>query len=167
MVVAMLLALFPTLYGGALFPLLRLYFAAPLVVWLYYRLNQMGALWVSLAVGALLDLLSSGHGFGTYALVYCVTTLFVYRAKPRFYQWGWTTLPILTWLFSIVATLLQAVLFTLAGSGGLLTPMWAATDLLLFPLADAVWAFVAFTLPLRLLQLRRRVDRPVRLARPQ
>lgn len=160
------IALLPTLFASALFPSLRLLYAVPFLVWLYYSLPLSKALWASFGIGLLLDLLSSSHSFGTFALIYCATTSVVYRLKPRFYAHRWTTLPILTWTFALISTLFQVALFALTGRSGGLSLPWIFTDLLLFPLADALWALVGLSLPLHLLQLRRKVEQPIRLSRP-
>jgi hypothetical protein len=166
-VAALLLTLLPTLFGQALFPSARITFLAPLLAWLYYRLPMQGALWASFGAGLLLDLLSSDYRLGIFALTYTSTTLLLYTQKRHFYAQRWSTLPILTWLFSLVATLIQVTLLAIVDEGLRITWRWAISDLMVYPLLDGLWAFIGFTLPLKLIQWRRPVRRTYRLKRPK
>lgn len=166
-VALLLLALLPTLFAPALFPAIRLLFLAPAIVWLYYKLPFQGALWTSFSAGLLIDLLSSDYRFGMIALTYTATTALLYRQKRHFYAQGWSTLPILTWLFALLSTTLQVVLLAMIDEGLPIGWRWAATDLLLLPIADSCWALLGFALPLKLLQWRPTRRRTYQAKRPK
>lgn len=166
-VATLLLILLPTLFGQALLPSARLLFLAPPLVWLYYRLPLQGALWASFGAGLLMDLLSSDYRLGILALTYTSTTLLLYAQKRHFYAQGWSTLPILTWLFSLLSTGIQVILLAMVDKELPITWRWGITDLLIFPFLDGLWALVGFALPLKLVQWRRPVRRVYRLKRPK
>ncbi len=116
------------------FPLF--YFAPPLLLALYsYPLSR--SLWIALASGLWIDLLSGGSPLGFYPTLYILSLMAIYPLKKYFFLEKWTTLPLLTFLFSLLVTSLHTC-FT--------TPYpisldWLVTDFLLMPLADAVYAF--------------------------
>ena len=58
-----------------------------------------------------------------------------------------TTLPIMTFLFSSISTLIQALVLAGFGQRLLVNKEWVLTDLLLLPAQDALFAFIVFIFP--------------------
>ncbi len=147
-------AIMPTLYAP--YPV---NFLAPLIVFLYYRLPYDLSLWASCGAGLLMDILATDGHFGIYALSYTITTALLYHRKKHFFEESLVSLPALTASFSALSTL-----FLGAGKWSLL---WILTDVLILPLIDGAWAFVAFTIPLWLIFRGPRIQRPYRMPRPK
>ena len=119
-----------------------------------FKTRRLTALWISLLCGSILDLLAANTRFGLYAFNTCLTTWILYRQKRNFFEDSLSTIPLMTLFFSITSTLLQVVLLYTLDRGIAISWMWAVTDLLVLPLADAAYALLFFTLPLALLGQR-------------
>lgn len=130
------------------FPHWHLFWFAPALVLAFYHRSKRGCLWLALMTGCLIDLLSANTRFGLQAINYCLAAWLLYPTKFHFFEENPTTLPTLTWLFSLLSTLLQAVLLAVFGSSLVLTWNWVKLDLIIMPLYDALYAGLAFTLPL-------------------
>lgn len=135
-------ALLPALIIPSLWPSLRLSFFAPFLVLVLYQHPLVNALWYSVASGLALDLLSSHPRLGLHALCYCLTIGLLVRFKTYLFIDKLTTIPAMTFLFSVISTLLQMFLLNLLGKGISPSWPWAATDLVLWPLVDSVYAFL-------------------------
>lgn len=94
-----------------------------------------------------MDLLSSQQHLGLYALNYCLTLWMIYPQKRNFFEDRLSTLPVMTYLFSFLSTLIHLLLLDSFEKSLSLSWIWVGTDLLLMPLADAFYAFIWFTLP--------------------
>lgn len=117
------------------FPLF--YFAQPLLLALYcYPLSR--ALWLALACGLWTDLLSGGSLLGFYAMLYILSLTTLHPLKKYFFLEKWTTLPLLTFLFSLLVTSLHTCIIPPYS----INVDWIITDFLLMPLADAGYTFV-------------------------
>jgi hypothetical protein len=97
--------------------------------------------------GLCIDLLSSQMPLGFFSLNYVLTVEFLYPYKKHYFQENLTTLPILTWAFAIISTLLQVVLFYCFGHAITLNWHWFKNDLVQMPLWDALYAFLCFAFP--------------------
>jgi rod shape-determining protein MreD len=139
--------LIPLLCFPALFPGWRLMFFAPFLVILYYQKSFITCLWISLACGLLLDLLSSHERIGLNAADYCLTTFILYKQRRHFFADSLSTLPLMTLFFSFISTLLQLCLIYVFQNKVNISWQWAFTDLVAFPVLDATYAFVIFILP--------------------
>ncbi len=163
------LAFIPFLLSPALLPKLRLTFWAPFIVFCYYRFPLIICLWISLACGLSIDLISSTHSFGMHMLAYSVTTGLLYGRKKFFFEDEITTIPLLTIFFSLAWTVIQASLVHLFGGNLGISLAWVFTDLIIMPLLDGLYAFVWFTVPLILWNKTRKWHRksPSRSSRPK
>ncbi len=101
-----------------------------------------------------MDLLAPYPRLGLIALSYCCSAAVVYRGKSRFFEDSLISLPVMTFFFVEVSTVLQVLLLKVFGVAPVLSWQWLATDLILFPLADAVYAWVWFAYPAYLLRRR-------------
>lgn len=142
-----ILTLIPILCFPALFSSLRLLFFAPFLVILYYKKSYSFCLWAALLCGLLLDLLTSSMRIGLYAMSYCLTTGFLYGQRRNFFADSISTLPIMTFLFSISATLIQLIFVYVFEQNITFSKTWLLTDLVYMPAADALYGFSIFVLP--------------------
>jgi hypothetical protein len=60
----------------------------------------------------------------------------------------------MTYLFALISTAFQVVILKSLGAPITLSAMWWLTDILILPLADALYALVWFALPAYLLRRR-------------
>ncbi|WP_068468408.1 rod shape-determining protein MreD [Candidatus Protochlamydia phocaeensis] len=134
-----------------LFPSLRLTFFAPFLIISFYRQHKINCLWLAILCGFVLDLFSTQTRIGFYALTYCLTVELLYSSKRHFFEDSLSTIPLMTFFFAILATLLQTVLLYIFGQGLILSWQWAKNDLFWMPLQDALFAGLAFSFPSLLL----------------
>jgi rod shape-determining protein MreD len=154
---AMLLPLF--------FPFLHLLYFAPFLILCFNRCSLMGCLWWALICGLVVDLFSSETRLGTYAINYCLTTLCLYRYRFHFFEDGFSTLPVLSFGFTCIFTLIQVAIFYLIDKPITLTVEWLINDLIFFPTQAAIYSILAFSLPAWVLALMKRRFYLFRLAR--
>lgn len=137
-----------TLFAPILFPGLHLLYFAPFVCCCYYYRSYAASLWISLLCGLIIDLLSAPLRFGLHALNFTLTTAFLYSKKQHFFQDQLSTLPILTFFFSLISTLIQLILLYIFETSLTLSWKWVFTDLLWMPCTDGIYAFICFSLPI-------------------
>lgn len=130
-----------------LFPALRLTFFAPFLIICCYRKTLTKCLWLALLCGVIIDLLSSYTRFGLFSLDYCVSLLILYPQRRNFFADSVSTLPIMTFFFAIISTLIMALLLYSIESINIFSWGWAFTDLLIMPFIDGIYAFLVFTFP--------------------
>lgn len=139
------------------FPFCHLLYFAPFLVLCFYRYSFVGCLWWSLICGFVVDLFSVETRLGTYAMNYCLTTLCLYRYRFHFFEDRWSTLPVMTFSFTCLSTLIQITIFYLISKPFVLSWEWVMNDFFLIPLQVAIYAIVAFILPsLVIAHLKRR-----------
>jgi hypothetical protein len=162
------LALLPAFFIRAIFPSLNLAFLVPLIVFCYYRTSFARSLWIALACGLLIDLLSSDGRMGLFALNYSLTTACLYHRQKHFFEESISTLPLMTIFFSLLSALIHLPLLFGLESGVPFSFPWIITDILLMPFVDGIYAFFWFSLPLLILN-RKPTPQPsrFRLTRPQ
>ena len=149
-------ALALNLFMPALFPALNLTFFAPFLVVSFYKKPLFICLWFALICGVVLDLLASEHRLGLHAINYCLATWLLYDQKRNFFEDSLSTLPIMTFFFSVISTGIQAILLYIFEHGIAFSWEWAGTDLVIMPLCDAAYAFVSFTIPFILMSSKTR-----------
>jgi rod shape-determining protein MreD len=147
LIVLFFMALIPALLAPAIFPSLKLTFFAPFLVLVYYKKSYLSSMWIALFCGLIMDIFSSQARFGLYAVNYCVTTWFLFRQKRHFFEDSVSTLPIMTYFFAVISSLVQVLLLSIFVKSMHLTLVWVGTDLIMMPILDAIYAFVWFTLP--------------------
>lgn len=132
----------------ALFPSLQLFYFIPFLVRACYVRSLSKTLWIALGIGVLLDLYSANSRFGLYATNYFLTTLFIYSLKRNFFEDSFTTLPFMTYFFSVTSVVIQWGLILILDRHYIpLTPSFIISDLFIMPLGDALFAAIIFTLP--------------------
>lgn len=151
---AFLFALIPALVMPIVLPQVSLIFFAPFLCLTCYKRPLRTCLWYALGCGLIIDLLAPGLHLGVYAGNYLVSTLAVYQLRSRFFEDRPTTLPVITYLFALVSTFLQVSLLKGMGVPYILSSFWWLTDVLLLPIADALYALAWFALPVYLLRRR-------------
>jgi hypothetical protein len=101
-----------------------------------------------------MDLLESHSRIGFFAVTYWITIGMLYRLKRQFFEDKLSTLPVMTFFFGLFSTVIQAILLNAMGIALHLTGQWIVTDLLLYPLVDALYALLWFAIPSYLLRRR-------------
>ncbi len=144
------LALFWALFGTVFLPHIRLMAFSPFLALLYNRASFLPALWIATLSGLIIDLLSSEFRLGIYALNYCLTTILLYKQKRHFFEDKPLAVSLFTFFISIVSTLLQLLLISMFDRALPMSLKLLITDLLIMPLADAVYAFLGLSCPMLL-----------------
>lgn len=130
-----------------LFPSWRLMAFAPCLIIIYYQKSYLKSLWIAALCGTLLDLLSSHTHLGMYAVSFCLTTAVLYGQQRNYFADSLSTLPLMTFYFSVLSTGIQAVMLYAFQNENIFSWSWAATDLLALPILDSTYAYVCFLLP--------------------
>ena len=152
LIITFLFALLPALVVPAIAPHLKLAFFVPFLVLMLYHTLLRHALWTALACGIIMDLLSSHPRLGLHALTYCATLTILYKIKRQFFVDQWTTLPLMTYIFSAVATLMQIMILLFFSPSLSISWQWILVDVGLMPFLDAIYALIWFAYPAWLLK---------------
>lgn len=144
------LGLFAALFGTAFMPRIHLLAFAPFLAIVYTRKSFPASLWWAFICGIIIDLLSSELRFGINAINYCLATVLIYRQKKHFFDDKPMALSLFTALVSSVSTLLHIAFLYSFDKKIPLNWMTAVTSLIGMPIADAIYAFVWFTCPIKL-----------------
>lgn len=140
------LALIPSLFMPVLFPFIRVFFFVPFLVILFYKKKLSICLWSALLCGLIVDLYSYSR-FGIEAFSYVCTTWILYRYKRHFFADSLSTLPLMTFLFSSLATFIQLLLVYTFEKNIQISWQWWFSDLLLLPLIDSFYGFCLYIIP--------------------
>jgi rod shape-determining protein MreD len=151
------LALFAALFGTVFFPNIRLMAFAPFLAIVYNRRSFVFSLWIASLCGLILDLSSSQMRFGFFALCYALMTLLIYKQKRHFFEDKPLALACFAALISFATTGVQLFLQCAFESQVQLSWSLFLSDLIAMPIADAIYAFLWFTLPIRGYQYLKRV----------
>ena len=119
---------------------------APFYALLCRRAPFIVALWISAGCGLMIDLLSMSP-FGLHTLIATTTTFFLYRYRIYFVDKS-VGLFSYTLIISVALTLLNRLSSFLYDPSFPLTMKGFATDFLLLPLADGLYALLFFSYPL-------------------
>lgn len=139
-----------------LFPMARLTYFAPFLIIACYKSSLKKCLWLALLCGIIVDLFASYTRFGLYSVDYCLTLSLLYPQRRNFFADSLSTLPIMTFLFASISTLIMGLLIYSIENRNLLSWGWAFTDLIIMPAFDAIYAFTCFILPALLFGKRHR-----------
>lgn len=142
-----------TIFSPTLFPGIKLFYFPSFFILVYYQKSYLSALWISLACGLVLDLLASNVRFGLYALNFTMTTAIIYKQRWNFFADSFSTLPIMTFLFSFTSTGIQVIVFYIFANSFPFSFQWIFTDFLVLPAFDALFATVWFLILPLLMQL--------------
>lgn len=129
------------------FPSLRLYFFAPPIIMALYQGSRVSGAWYALLSGFCVDCFISDNFLGMNALSYTAAALLLHGQRKNFFADSVSTLPIMTFFFSLLVGLSNAILSYVFHSGISISPSWILSDLILMPLMDACYAFIMFILP--------------------
>jgi rod shape-determining protein MreD len=143
-------AFFFAICGTVFLPQIHLIAFSTFLALLYNKANFVKSLWIASLCGLAIDLLSSEFRFGIHALNYCLTTLLLYRQKRHFVEDRSLALSLFTVIISVASTLLQFFLISIFDRALPLSGKLIITDFMIMPLADAVYAFLWFTCPMKL-----------------
>jgi len=131
----------------SLLPQQRIIFFAPFLIVACYKRPLSMCLWLSFFCGLLIDLLGT-HGYlGFYSLAYCLAIILLYPQRRNFYADNASTLPIMVFFFSILTTLIMALILYSIELKNIFSLNWALTDIILMPALDACYAFIIFIAP--------------------
>ena len=125
-------------FGGGL-----TFCAAPIVM-LMYNASLRRCLWLSFFAGLALDAITLSPRFGFLALSYLVTCQMLYPMRLYFFKDSFVTLPVMTFLFSIISQgfeVLIALFFDIS------LPHTTLKSLFSLALMDAAFATAIFLLP--------------------
>ncbi len=148
----LVLTLLAFIFFPVTFPKLHLFYFVPFIIVSYYQFSFVSSLWVSLACGTLVDCFSVHSFFGLNAFVYCLTTSLLYNQRSNFFADRLSTLPLMTSLFSITATIFFMLCASILERKQIFSSTLFFTDLFIMPVIDSLYAFVFFVLPMHLLQ---------------
>ncbi len=135
-----------TLFTPALFPSIKLFFFAPFIIILFYQKPFIKCLWGALLSGLIVDLFSAHSHLGLHAINYITAVTILYKQRKHFFSDSATTLPLMIFFFSIIATLLQIPILYVFEQKISLSKSWILSDLILMPFFDALYGFVFFVL---------------------
>lgn len=134
------------------FPLLPF---SPYLALLYRRSSFIKSLWIAALCGGVMDLFTD-RPFGLYAFNLTLVTSLFYRLRIYFVDKP-IGLASYTAILSFSTTLFSWILFSLTGQSLPITFKGIATNFLLMPLADSLYAILCFTLPLTLYHLGKKL----------
>jgi rod shape-determining protein MreD len=140
-----------TIVTPALFPSVRFFFFMPFLVMAAYQKPLPTCIWLAFLCGFLIDLFSSDAHLGLYACAYCAAMFALYPQKRHFFADSLSTLPMMCFFFSSFSSLVLALLLYNVELINIFSWKWLTADLLLMPMADALYAFCLFILPAQLL----------------
>ncbi|KAF3361644.1 Uncharacterized protein PHSC3_001767 [Chlamydiales bacterium STE3] len=136
-----------TLFSPILFPHLKLLYFIPFIVRLFYVKTYATTLLFSCLCGLILDLFSAHVRFGIHAVSYSLSSALLYSQRRNFFEDSLSTLPGLTFLYSIVNSVIQLLFLIIFEKGVTISPEFVMIDLLLLPFLDALYAFIFVSIP--------------------
>ncbi|MGK5595350.1 MAG: mreD [Parachlamydiaceae bacterium] len=142
-----LAALIFTLFGPIFASTYKIFYFIPLLIRSFYLKTFEESLWISCLCGFLLDLLSSHVRFGFHAFSYTITSALLYSQTRNFFEDSLSTLPVLTYFYALLLTIIQAVLLIILEKGTLLSWEFVKIDLVFLPFQDALYSFTCFSIP--------------------
>lgn len=155
--IALWLSLIATLFGPIFFPKLHLFYFVPYLVICLYQHTRLAVLWRAYFCGIFLDLLSSNPILGLSSLNYSLVSWLLYKQTRNFFDDKLSTLPLMTFLFSFLSTLVSLVLSLFFGHSFSLNWTWVASDLVGMSFVDSLYALLVFSLPLQLIYRLRKL----------
>lgn len=148
---AFLLGTITLILQSTLFPNFVILGFAPFLALIVLTCHFRKCLTLSLIAGAILDLLSNDP-MGVHALNYALIPCIFFRYK-RFFSYDQPLhLSLFTLFISFTSTLIQLFILFLFDRRIPFTGEWVLGDLVLMPIADAVYALVWFAYPLKFFQ---------------
>lgn len=137
-----------TIVMPSLFPSIKLYYFIPFLIRCFYLKPLNSSLKFALCIGLIVDIFSAHSRFGLYSTNYVITTYFLYGLKRNFFEDNFTTLPVMTFFFSLFSTILQYFMLVLLDTHApSLSLSFILIDFILMPISDSLFALFVFTLP--------------------
>lgn len=136
-----------TLFLPTIIPYAHILYFVPLIVICMYQKTLITCVYYSLVCGLFIDLVSDGDRIGFYAMNYSLSTFILYPQKKNFFADNLTTLPLMTFFYSVISTSLEVAYFLSVSRIPPLTIKWVISDIIVMPSIDAVYAFIIFILP--------------------
>lgn len=143
------LALFFVFYGAILLPDTRLVPFAPFFAIVFERNSYVKSLWVATLCGLVMDIFSSQMYFGLYAICYGITAAICFHQKRHFFEDKPIALSLYSALISSLSSLSLIVLTLLFDKQFPVTLEVLISEGLITPILDALYAFVWFTVPMK------------------
>lgn len=144
---AFLLAIFISCFSQAFAPYLPIMAFSPFLALACLRLRLIQTLWLALASGLCLDLLSSGNRLGIAIVSYILTILIVHRQRNHFFEDKVITFSLYGTLISSLTTLWMTLITLCTEPSFHSSWEFFAIDLILLPCVDGVCGFCLFILP--------------------
>lgn len=148
LVISFLFSLLLSLIVPSFFSKVEVSFLIPALVMSFYFVSLKSVAWIALGSGLFLDILNLLPRLGFLGSSYLATALLLYGWRLYFFKDAFSTLPIMTYLFSMFSSILQALialLFDLPSFS--LSVSWLVFDCFIMPLLDAGYALLFFSLP--------------------
>lgn len=136
-----------TLFSQVISPSFRLIFFAPFLIITYYQRSYLSALNYSLICGLIVDLFTSPVRFGLTALNYTLTTAFIYRQRKNLFADSLMTLPLMTYFFAVISSIIQVILLSIFSKPLSLSFSFFFSEFLIMPAFDALFSFCWFIFP--------------------
>lgn len=143
------LALIFTFYGTILLPDTRLVTFSPFFAIVFERNTYVKSLWIATICGLIMDIFSSQMHFGIYAVCYGITAAICYQQKKHFFEDKPIALSLFSALISAISSLILIALTILFDKQFPITFEVVLSDGLITPILDALYAFVWFTMPIK------------------
>lgn len=140
----------------ALFPVANFFYFAPLIIISFYQKPLITCLWYALVCGLFIDVLSDSLRLGFFATNYCITAFILFPQRKNFFSDSITTLPLMTFLFSFISTVLQTFTLYSINKPVALSAEWFFSELIIMPAIDSLYAFAFFILPFAIFGKRQR-----------
>ncbi|MEI8125194.1 MAG: rod shape-determining protein MreD [Parachlamydiaceae bacterium] len=145
-----------TLTAPVIYPSARLLFFSPFIIVVIYQKTLTVSLGYAFLCGLLIDLLSPSPRLGMHALDFSLATGMLYSQQRNFFADSLSTLPLMTFFFSVLSSAISPVLLVTIGTQNIFSLDWVFTDVFFMSAIDAVYAFVLFIVPFMLFGKQRR-----------
>ncbi|MBM3198322.1 MAG: hypothetical protein FJZ58_03600 [Chlamydiae bacterium] len=156
LILAFFLSLTACFLHPMLFPFIRIWTFAPLLVLAFYRLSWYPVLYLSFFCGLLLDFASSQWSFGLFGCLHLLTAMLTYRQRKQFVEDHPLSFCLFTAWFSSVLSGLFLLLSPLTGETIPRSFASCLLVLLIHPFLDAFYASLIYALPCQLVILYKR-----------
>jgi rod shape-determining protein MreD len=140
--------------------MLQISLLVPFIVISYYKHSFLLSVNISILCGLFLDLLGNGTHLGLNVLSYAIATFMLYPRRQQFIETPLFTIPFLSFLFAIFATIVHWLAFNIFEHSLHWTLEWVVSELIIMPFYDAVYAFICFVIPLQLWKYLRSKTKP-------
>jgi len=142
-------------FGSVFIPYTKISPFAPFFAIIYQKLPFIPCLWISFICGILIDMISSQHPFGSYAIVYLACTITCYSQKRHFFEDKIISLCLYAALISSVSSLILIAYSFIFDYQFPITVDLLVSDGFIIPFFDAFYALAWFIIPIKAYQYLR------------